>query len=118
MGCNAGESCRPVGTFGWDNNQGTLCVADADGGAGAPCTSVFQCGAGLGCNLNDAGVGMCLQYCVPGSVGPLSCDGVRRSLPDGGFGGPASCVDIFQARNGGAIYGASAINSIAAGYCD
>lgn len=116
--CGDGESCHPVGSFGWDNTGGTVCVPNGDGGLGAPCTSVFQCGAGLGCRLNAAGAGVCLKYCAPSAAPSVACAGLRRILPDGGFGGPAYCADLFTDRFGGPLYGAYAINSINVGFCD
>lgn len=116
--CDEGSSCRPVGAFGWDNTGGALCVANGDGGSGAPCNSVFQCAGGFGCKLNAEGSGTCLKFCAPGSPASVSCAGLRRRFADGGYGGPASCVDLFKDRSGTAISGANAINSTALGYCD
>lgn len=116
-GCAVNESCRPVGTFDWENDRGTLCVPDGTGGPGAPCTSFFDCAAGLGCKLKSDGTSMCLSFCVPGST-VLTCTGVNRSLADGGTGGPTTCIDAFRQSDGGPVEGASAINSVPAGFCD
>jgi hypothetical protein len=115
-GCTGSQTCHPLGVFGIDNNQGTLCfdAASSGGQQGASCADIENCAKGFVCVPISDTESICLKYCTPNDA-THNCAGLTGmgGGPDGGTTA-AECLDLLS---DGMTPAPASINSIPAGVC-